>query len=314
MSTVARWMTTALVAALLVGFVGCGPDGDGPAPDDAKLSVFVSIPPQAYLARRVGGDRVDVHALLGPADNPHTFDPTPRQVSMLGAADLYFTAGIGLEKRLVDRVARGAGPRVVDACRGIERRSMSEPLGRTGDGHDHGGMQDPHTWLDPLLAARQARNICEALKEADPAGKQTYERNLAALRRELEELDAELKDMLQPVRGRRMYVFHPAYGYFADRFGLEQVPIQVGGASPGARHLSRLIRAARRKNVRAIFVQPQYSRRDAQAVARGVGAQVVPLDPLAEDYVRNLREMARRIRGALTQEEADAGRLPHTSR
>ena len=300
------WPMVAGVAALLLCCAGCGRHADNGGVDaDSKLSVFVSIPPQAYLARRVGGDRVEVHALLEPADNPHTFDPTPRQVSRLGGADLYFTAGIGLEKRLVERISRADGPRLVDATRGIERRSMAEPLGQRGEGPENHGMKDPHTWLDPMLAARQAENMCGAMKEADPQGAEVYEQNLAALRRQLEELDAELREILKPVRGREMYVFHPAFGYFADRYELLQVPIQVGGTSPGARHLSRLIRAARKQNVEAIFVQPQYSAEDAHAVARGVGAPVVPLDPLAAEYVSNLREMGRRVRQALRQEGDD---------
>lgn len=301
MNALRRFTTAVLVAALAAHLAGCGPPGGPPEGTGPELNVFVSIPPQAYLAGRVGGERVEVHTLLEPGDNPHTFDPTPRQVSMLGAADLYFTVGIGLERRLVERASHAGGPRVVDACRGIDRRTMSEPLGRGDSAQGHGGMKDPHTWLNPLLAARQAENICGALKEADPGGGETYERNLAALRHELEELDADLKKVLEPVRGRQMYVFHPAFGYFADRYGLRQVPIQMGGAAPGARHLSRLIEAARAENVKAIFVQPQYSRQDAWAVARGVGAEVVPLDPLAENYVRNLKVLARRVRLALTQ-------------
>ncbi len=308
MTVPVRFATAVLVASLLACLAGCGPAGVGPERGEAELTVFVSIPPQAYLARQVGGERVEVHTLLEPADNPHTFDPTPHQVSKLGAADLYFTVGIGLEQRLVERVSRAGGPRVVEACRGIERRSMSEPLGAGGSAHEHDGMKDPHTWLDPLLATQQAENMCGALKEADPEGSAVYERNLAALRRELEELDGDLKEILEPVRGREIYVFHPAFGYFADRYGLRQVPIQAGGASPGARHLSRLIKVARAENVQAIFVQPQYSRRDARAVARGVGAEVVPLDPLAGDYARNLEEMARRIRRTLTQGKETDGR------
>jgi len=290
-----------LAAAVLLACLLAGCGGRAPAERGSRtLQVFVSIPPQAYLAKRVGGNRVEVHTLLQPGDNPHTFNPTPKQVSMLADSDLYFTVGIGLETRIVERLSRYQGLSVVDACRNIERRSMADPL----SGRTHEGKKDPHTWLDPLLAATQARNMCAAMKRQDAANAEFYEKNIAALRDDLERLNREVRAILEPVRGRRMFVFHPAYGYFADRYGLHQVPVQQAGSTPGARHLSQIIKKGRKENVEAIFVQPQYSARQARAVAGAVGAEVVPLDPLAADYPSNLKRMARMVRRALGPEDA----------
>ena len=300
-----------LCSAIVTGCGGRTPDG--PARSGAAVTVFTSIPPQAFLAESIGGDRIDVRVLLRPSDNPHTFKPTPRQVSELASADIFFTAGIPFEEQLVTKVPDRARFSVVDTSAGIERRAMTGRGAHSEEASEHDGVdenahagarKDPHTWMSPMLAQKHAENICDALKEQDPAGAETYEKNLEALKKKFDELDGRLRRTLQPVRGRTMYVFHPAYGYFADAYGLRQAPIQVEGKSPGAQQLSEIVERAWAENVRAIFVQPQFSAKRARAVARAVGAEVVPLDPLARDYVRNMEQIAVRVRDALADAPA----------
>ncbi len=285
------------------------PAGGGPPP--AILSAFCSIAPQEFFVERVGGDLVSVKVLVGPGQSPHTFEPTPRQMADLAESDVYFAIGLPFEDRLLGRIEElGSGMQVVDTSAGIPRRQVEDVHGHdeedgSGDhassAHDRerGGLPDPHTWLNPRLAKIQARNICGALKELVPEHAAAFETNLSRLLHDLDALDAELTDALGPLAGESIYVFHPAFGYFTDAYGLRQVPIELGGMEPSARELVGLMDHATSEGVRVIFVQPQFSTRSARAIAEEIGGVVVPIDPLSADYLDNMRTIAREVKKAL---------------
>ena len=301
-----------LVALALAVAGGCGGRPDGaPAASPAAtemIGVFVTIPPLAGLVERVGGEHVTAHVLVPPGRCPHTFEPTPRQIVELGRSRLYCTIGLPLEERIRGKVeGAGRGLRVVDISVGIKRRRMAvnhdhEPAaGSAGhekaSGHDEGA--DPHIWLSPPLIKILARNLAGALSDADPAHAQDYESNLAALLSDIDEVHARLTAALSPYRGRSFYVFHPAFGYFGDAYGLRQEAVEVEGKSPSARDLTRLVNRARAEKVRVVFVQPQFDPRSARTVAASIGGAVVPLDPLARDVLKNLQAMAGQVERAL---------------
>ena len=282
-----------------------------------KVRVFVSIPPEAYFVERVGGDRVRVSVLVSPGREPHDFEPTPKQMVSLGDARLYFAIGFPFEETLVRKIgATFRSLRIVNIRKGVPLRTMSDDAahhateesnrhagGKHGAGHAHanerGRHPDPHTWMNPRNVRIMARNIARALAEVDPGGTKTYEANLEEFLTDLEAVDHEIATALAPVKGREVLVFHPAFGYFTDAYGLKQVAVEFGGRAPTARRLAELIARARSEGVRVIFVQPQFSARTAQAVARAIHGAVVPMDPLARDYLGNLRDMARKVRTAL---------------
>ena len=283
-------------------------------PQESKINTVVSILPQAYFVERVGAGRVAVQVLVGPGQSPHTFEPTPKQMADLAQARLYFGIGVPFETRLLDKI-RAAYPdlRIVDTAQGIPLRQMTEsdepeePQGQAGrppslsDGAAQ-GQPDPHIWLDPMLVKIQARHICEALSQTDPAHASEYEANLEAFEADLEALHGKIAESLAPLKGRELFVFHPAFGYFAQRYGLKQVAVETGGREPGARRIVALIDQAKRRNVKVIFVQPQFSPKTARAVAKAIGGVVAPIDPLAPDYLKNLETMAQRIQEGLSAE------------
>ncbi|NLF31300.1 MAG: zinc ABC transporter solute-binding protein [Planctomycetes bacterium] len=289
-----------ILAYLLIGTVGllvsCGREA-ADAEAAGRPSVVVSVLPHAYLVERIAAGHVDVHVLVGAGQNPHTFEPTPRQVSRLGRADLFFTIGAPFEQTIVRKLSSGGRLRVVDTRRGIELATMEEHGGHDHDHHE--GDLDPHVWMSPPLAAIQARTMCDALVELDGAHRDEYEANLRQLAADLDAADAEIAAVLAPLKGRTLYVFHPAFGYFARRYGLVQRAVETGGKSPAARDLKALIDQARGDGVRVIFVQPQFSDHAARTVAEQIGGAVVPIDPLARDYLGNLRRIAGEIRRAL---------------
>ncbi len=174
------------------------------------------------------------------------------------------------------------------------------------DGHDHGehdahdhahdhGELDPHIWLDPKRAVTIAETMCQAMVRADPPRAERYRENLAALQADLRALDERIAQTLAPLRGRTLYVFHPAYGYFAESYGLRQVAVERHGKEPAAREVTELIEQARAENAKVIFVQPQFSQRSAKVIAGEIGGAVVPMDPLARDYLGNLQRMAETV-------------------
>jgi zinc transport system substrate-binding protein len=305
-----NWRLMGLMACLVAATAGAEP-----------LRVVVSIPPQAEFVRRVAGDRATVEVLLPPGQNHESFSPTAPQMARLAQAQVYFRVGLSFETVLAPRLAKAFPTlRQVDTSQGITKRAFREAevadehahhADGEGDqvdqadeddhaGHDHaaGGL-DPHIWLSPPLIAHQAATIAAALTELDPAGKDAYAANLAAYQAELAALHTELQGVLAPLKGRKVYVFHPAYGYFTDAYGLVQVPVEIAGKEPTARQLAKLVDQAKADGVKVIFVQPQFSQRSAQTVAAALGGVVAPLDPLAADMPANLRAMARQIRQAL---------------
>jgi zinc transport system substrate-binding protein len=169
--------------------------------------------------------------------------------------------------------------------------------------HDHAhGEADPHVWLSPRNAKILAANTAAALRELDPAHAADYDANLETLHADLDALDARVAKALGPLRGQTLLVYHPAFGYFADAYGLRQEPVEVEGKEPTARQLAALIDEAKRDGVRVIFVQKQFSVQSASALAEAIGGAVVPVDPLAYDYLANLEGLADQVAEALRKE------------
>jgi zinc transport system substrate-binding protein len=325
----AHGIASAFAAGLLI-LAACGQE-KAPPPDGAgteKIRVAVSILPQVEFVERVGGEYVKVEALVGPGQSPETYNPAPRKIAGLAHSRVYFRIGVPFEKTLLRKLeALFPDLRVVDTQKNVERvalesheRSDSDPAPaapREGESADAGperksgrpaegggrdreeGELDPHTWLDPQLVKIQARTICETLAAIDPAHAPRYEKNLRAFQEDLDRVHEKIARALAPLRGREFYVFHPAFGYFARAYGLKQAPIESGGKEPSPRQVARIIARAQESGVKVIFVQPQFSKRSAERIARAIGGAVVTMDPLARDYLANLERMAGEVAAAL---------------
>lgn len=281
-----------------------------------KTQVFVTIAPQAFLAERLGGEAVEVHILAAKGQDPHTFEATPRQAAALAQAQLFFTVAMPFEKQLVAKVkaANNRKLRVVDSTTGITRLAMTE---EHHDGHGHHappsgpakdrGEPDPHVWLSPANLTIMAKNMAAALTAAMPERGELLQQNLNSLLLELNALDQRLAASLAPHRGKTFYVFHPAFGYFAQAYGLTQEAVETGGKSPSPKRLAELVRQAKADGVRVIFVQPQFDAKAAATVARGIGGRVVPIDPMAKEVPANLAAIAAAIDQAFRQQPATSG-------
>ena len=259
------------------------------------LDIYVSIPPQKWLVEQLAGDRATIAILLEKSQDPHTFEPTPRKIAGLSEATLYFTIGMSFEKHLANKLEQADSDlKIIDSSRGIPRRAIED--------HDHApsaqehasshGDPDPHIWLSPVNLMAIARNMTEAMAAADPANRDVYAQHLAILEQQLDDLQARIKAKLAGYEGSRFFVFHPAFGYFADAFNLHQVAVEIEGKSPSPKQLFKIVSQARSENIRVLFVQPQFDPNSARAVAQAIDGRMVALDPLAENVIVNIETMA----------------------
>jgi zinc transport system substrate-binding protein len=255
----------------------------------APLEVFVSIPPQKYFVEQVGGKHVTVSVIVEPGHSPATYEPTPRQITRLSRASLYFAIGVAFEDVWMSRI-HNANPEIKIIA--LQKVVPLREVDQLGSVLQEKGRKDPHIWTSPPLVQLIAARTRDALIAEDPTHRADYAANCKRFVADLEELDRYIHNRLRGMEGGSFMVFHPSWGYFADTYGLHQIPIESGGKEPGARALQQVIEVGRRKGVKVIFVQKQFSNRTAETVARALGARVAPVDPLAEEYLKNLRHVA----------------------
>ncbi len=270
---------------------------------EAEMIVAVSIPPQAWLVETIGGEHVDVEVMLPAGATPETYEPKPRQMQRLGRAEVYFTIGAPFEKGWMPRFrSTNSEMAVVDTIERIARR----PMVAHGDdpGHDHEtprGGADPHVWLAPPLVRLQAQVIRDALITADPDNASDYQAGFHAAAAEINAVDGEILEALAdvPAERRHFMVFHPAFGYLAEAYGLEQMTIEIEGKEPGPRELRGVIETAREKGIDVVFVEPQFPQSAARTLADEIGAEVDTLDPLERDWPAGMRGIVRTLEAAL---------------
>lgn len=249
------------------------------------LNVVVTIPVLKDLAEQVGGPYVRVVSLMSGLESEHTYSPKPSDVVAIRKARVLLQVGVGLEVWVASLVKNSGNPKlpVVTTSKGIALIRDHDPKGevaRTEHEPRHGG--NPHVWLDPENAKVMIRHITEAFIKVDPAHAAAYRDNQAAYLLQLDRLQEELTHRLRTLEDRRIVVHHPAWPYFARRFGFRIVGTVVmqAGAEPSARHLQRLIRTIRAERVGVIVSEPQLNQKIPEVLARETGARVVVLTPL----------------------------------
>nr|WP_320015843.1 zinc ABC transporter substrate-binding protein [uncultured Desulfobacter sp.] len=289
-----------------------------PAWAKTPVPVFVSIVPQQYFVQQIGKDKVDVSVMVQPGASPATYEPKPAQMVKLSKTRLYFSIGVPFETFWLDKIA-SANPdmTIVHTDKGIEKQPMAahhheneyqadhhDDKATTEADHDHEddhghAVLDPHIWLSPKLVKIQAGHIFDALVAADPENKGFYTINYNAFIKELDALDQDLTGMLTDNVGIQFMVFHPAWGYFARDYNLKMIPIEIEGKAPKPAQLQELIAHARVEGIKVVFVQPQFSSKSAELVAKEINGQVMRANPLALDWLDNMKKMAEQFKEVL---------------
>ena len=261
------------LAALL--FSGCAEE-EKPVP--GRVTAATTIPPLAYFIERIGGDRVEVFILVPPGANPHTHEPSPGALAKLAGADLYFAVGSGIEFELawMEKITRTNPSMTVVNC-------SSDLTIENGD---------PHTWLSPENAMAMGDTICESLIRQDPEGEEFYLAGRDALKGDLAGLDETLIRTFAEEKGMIIISAHDSWGYLAREYHFTQLALEQEGKEATPQHLASIIDLARSRGITTVFAEPQFSTRSAEAVAEEIGGRVVSVDPLAEDYIENMKAVS----------------------
>ncbi len=311
-----KWLTLLVSLGILTGCSSPPTDSNPETQLSASettsepLDITVSILPQEYFVEKIGGARVEVNIMVEPGASPATYEPKPQQMKALSEAKAYVSIGVPFEKAWMEKI-KSANPQmlVIDSAQGIERMEMvahhhhGEAEAEHNHEHDHGAETlDPHIWLSPQLVKLQAENIYQGLVKIDPENEANYQANLAQFLSEIDQLDRQIKQNLTGIENRQFIVFHPAWGYFARDYGLEQVSIEVGGQEPSAAELGEIVKEAQEENIKVIFAQPEFSTKSAETIAQEIGGKVLLITPLAPDWSNNLLQVSQTFAEVLQKE------------
>ncbi|MDK2820817.1 MAG: zinc transport system substrate-binding protein [Clostridia bacterium] len=251
---------------------------------DDKIQVAVSILPQADFVKSIGKDKVRVVVMIPPGASPATYEPTPSQLKELSQADMYVKIGnLPFEKAWLNKI--------ISANNKMKVVNSSEGIKIIGD--------NPHIWLSPTLVKKQIDNIYEGLVEVDPKNKDYYAVNKEKYIKDLDELDKEIREAVKNIKNKKFMVFHPAWGYFAKDYGLEEIAIEVEGKEPSPEDIIKFIELAKKNEIKAIFVSPQFNTESAEVIAKEINGKVVFADPLAQDYIKNMKAISKTLAQSL---------------
>lgn len=250
------------------------------------IPVSVSILPQAFFVERIAGKRTTVHVMIPSGASPETYEPTPQQLISLAASGLFIKVG-----------APGL-PFEQKHLRALREHNRNLVLANMTEGMVF-RREDPHVWTSPAAVRIAAKNIARALIALDPPHRAEYERNLLGFLRDIDALDGEIRRALTDKRGYFFMVYHPAWGYFADDYGLRQISVEEEGKPVNAAHIRKMVDLAREKGIRAILVQKGFDTKSARAIALEIGAEVIETDPMERDWLTGLRDFAALLTGIL---------------
>ena len=285
----------------------------------SKPLVSVSVPPQKHFVEKIAANTLDINVIIPAGADEHNFDFKPATMKKLEKSDIYFSIGLELERVFIDKFQSNfKNLQIIDTGKNLRNlksshtHSKDEHHNHAGhDEHAHGkdehhahkhsnpheshSEKDPHIWLDPILVKTQAELIAKALIAKYPQHKALYEANLIKFQAELDALNAELSALLKKSKNKKFIIYHPSLAYFAARYHLVQIPVEIEGKEPKAKDLQRLISIAKKEKIKTIFVQKGFAQNAAKSLAKELNARVVELNHLSENYAKNLRQIAREL-------------------
>ena len=269
--------------------------------------IAVSIPPQAWFVSQIAGDKARVLVLAGPGQNPHSYEPGPKQIQSLSSARAWILSGAEFEISLLPKVAAVFPHKlIVDGTEGVHFRTLENHEHnnhhRDLEERDHSSLEiDRHTWLGREPAKILAAHTRDTLSLVDSGNEAYYRERCEALFELIDKEFDKLKTELAPLEGKIVFVYHPSFGYFLDEFGIFQEAVEEGGKEPSPRQLNSLLAKLSEERPSAIFVQAQFPVNAAKTLAAATGAQLLDLDPLAEDWLENIRLMGSTLKKSILQ-------------
>lgn len=280
-----------LLFALLLIAVSCNKAAS--VPFNKRPLLLVSIAPYRTFVERIAGSDFDVQTIVPAAANPHAFEPTVHQVSELHRAAGWFQIGEPFESKITP-LLQERQPRlfVTDLREGIALLEEQSGLSCTHCAMDH---LDRHIWLSPHRAAKQASLIAKTLSEHYPEHATIFAENLQSLLEEFNDLDSEIRSLLQTSKTRTLLVSHPAFGYFCNDYDLTQLSVEYEGKDPRPKHLEEILQKAITESAELALALPQYNNKGAQLIAEKLHKPVRLIDPYSPDYFATMRKLAQLV-------------------
>lgn len=269
--------------------------------DEEKPVITVTLEPQRYFTEAIAGDKFKVISMVPKGSSPETYDPVPQQLVSLGDSKAYFRIGyIGFEQAWMERLMNNTPHiQVFDTSKGID---LILNNGDHDHGHGHGPRDghthavEPHVWNSTTNALIIAGNTYKALSQLDKANDAYYMARYDSLCQRIQHTDSLIRQHLSaPEAAKAFMIYHPALSYFARDYGLHQISIEEGGKEPSPAHLKELIDLCQTEDVRVIFVQPEFDKRNAETIAQQTGAKVVPINPLSYDWEEEMLNVAKAL-------------------
>lgn len=270
---------------------GCEKNVQNEESTPEKLTVAVTILPQEAFVKAVCGDLVNVLTIVPPGSSPESYEPTAKQMEDFAKANIYFTIGVPAEQS--KSLFQAEKKNLVKLEEVVSKAYPDLTL--------EGAGRDPHIWLSLKRAVVMVKTIAEEMEKLDPDNAEIYANNALSYITQLEQLDDTIQNMFSYVQSdkRKFITFHPAFGYFADDYGLEMVSLETEGREATAQDLQNLIDYAKENGLKVIFSQKESDSRQPEAFAQEVGGKVIILDPLSNDYINNMKYIAEQIAGTM---------------
>ncbi|MFI3206494.1 MAG: zinc ABC transporter substrate-binding protein [Clostridia bacterium] len=274
-------ITGMMAAAIALSMVACSAQEENQSADE-KLQIAVSIVPQETFVKAVAGDLVDVVTMIPSGASASNYEPTMEEMAAFEDSAVYFSIGVPTEEvNIMPNVGDVPVVSMVEKVEAVYEQVTFE-----------NGSRDPHMWLSPKRVIVMIEAICEELSELDPDNADTYKENADSYCEELTELDNTITEALSDVENRAFIVYHPAFGYLADDYGLTMYSLEEDGKEATAEHLEEMIDFAKENDIKVIFYQAEIDSSQSQTFADEIGGETTMLEPLSPDYIDNLINMA----------------------
>jgi zinc transport system substrate-binding protein len=292
----------ALILPLSIALSGCSGSTDNSSQSNSgKISVYTTVFPLQYFAERIGAEHVNVKTIYPPGADEHTFEPSQRDMMNLADSDLFFYVGLGLEGFIEKSKATLKSENVelvpageeIDFSESTDNESPHDSheeeeheedahASDSSEGHNHGDV-NPHVWLDPLYSKDLALAIKDSLIKESPEQKADFENNYEQLTKELDELNHSFEETIHNAKQKKIIVTHAAFGYWEERYGLEQISISGLSTSnePSQKELEKIIKTANDEGIKYIMFEQNITSQLGEIVEKEIGAKALHLHNLS---------------------------------
>lgn len=281
-----KYISQIVLLLLTFFFIDCTQSKKSENTSD-KTILTVTIDPQRYILEHIIADNFTINTLVPPGTSPETYEPAPSVMVDMGKSKMYYMVGdLGFEKAWSKRLAENnPNIKIVDCSKGIEMIKGKEHNHTDENGHTHShGELDPHIWSSPTAVKVMSENMVNSLIEFDPDNRELYQNNYEIFINKVDSTDSIIRELLNDIPTRSFIIFHPALGYFAQEYDLHQYSIEFEGKNPSPAQIKMLIDIAAKEKINTVFIQKGFDEKNAEVLARQIGAEIFEINPMGYDW------------------------------